>query len=118
MKIYRIHALVCSGAQCIAANGNGFEDALKDELKKHDLTEEVDIVETGCMGSCQLGPILVVYPEGVVYTKVKPEDAKEIDRRTFLEGASSFAASLETRRKEFFKFIRYFLFSQNKQRSF
>ena len=47
MKIYRIHALVCSGAQCIAANGNGFEDALKDELKKHDLTEEVDIVELG-----------------------------------------------------------------------
>jgi len=33
MKIYRIHALVCSGAQCIAANGNGFEDALKEELK-------------------------------------------------------------------------------------
>jgi len=86
MKIYRIHALVCSGAQCIAANGNGFEDALKEELKKHDLSEEVDIVETGCMGSCQLGPILVVYPEGVVYTKVKPEDAKEIVEEHFLKG--------------------------------
>ncbi|BAL81322.1 NADH-quinone oxidoreductase subunit NuoF [Caldisericum exile] len=86
MKIYRIHALICAGAQCLAAGGNGFEDALKEELKKHDLTEEVNIVETGCMGSCQLGPLMVVYPEGVIYTKVKPEDAKEIVEEHFLKG--------------------------------
>lgn len=86
MKIYRIHALICAGAQCLAAGGNGFEDALKEELKKHDLTEEVNIVETGCMGSCQLGPLMVVYPEGVIYTKLKPEDAKEIVEEHFLKG--------------------------------
>ncbi|MGC9100256.1 MAG: NADH-quinone oxidoreductase subunit NuoF [Caldisericum sp.] len=86
MKIYRIHALICAGAQCLAAGGNGFEDALKEELKKHDLTEEVNIVETGCMGSCQLGPLMVVYPEGVIYTKVKPDDAKEIVEEHFLKG--------------------------------
>jgi len=86
MKIYRIHALICAGAQCLAAGGNGFEDALKEELKKHDLTEEVNIVETGCMGSCQLGPLMVVYPEGVIYTKVKPEDAAEIVEEHFLKG--------------------------------
>jgi len=86
MKIYRIHALVCAGAQCIAAGGNGFEDALKEELKKHDLVEEVNIVETGCMGSCELGPLMVVYPEGVIYTKVRPEDAKEIVEEHFLKG--------------------------------
>jgi NADH:ubiquinone oxidoreductase subunit F (NADH-binding)/(2Fe-2S) ferredoxin len=86
MKIYRIHALICAGAQCLAAGGNGFEDALKEELKKHDLTEEVNIVETGCMGSCQLGPLMVVYPEGVIYTKVKPEDATEIVEEHFLKG--------------------------------
>jgi NADH:ubiquinone oxidoreductase subunit F (NADH-binding)/(2Fe-2S) ferredoxin len=86
MKIYRIHALICAGAQCLAAGGNGFEDALKEELKIHDLTEEVNIVETGCMGSCQLGPLMVVYPEGVIYTKVKPEDAAEIVEEHFLKG--------------------------------
>jgi NADH:ubiquinone oxidoreductase, NADH-binding (51 kD) subunit len=86
MKIYRIHALICAGAQCLAAGGNGFEDALKEELKKHDLTEEVNIVETGCMGSCQLGPLMVVYPEGIIYTKVKPEDAAEIVEEHFLKG--------------------------------
>jgi len=86
MKIFRIHALICAGAQCLAAGGNGFEDALKDELKKHDLDEEVSLVETGCMGACQLGPLLVVYPEGVMYIKVKPEDAKEIVEEHFLKG--------------------------------
>ncbi len=86
MKIYRIHALICAGAQCIAAGGNGFEDALKDELKKHELLKEVNIIETGCMGSCQLGPLMAVYPEGVIYTKLKPEDAKEIVEEHFLKG--------------------------------
>ncbi len=86
MKIFRIHALICAGAQCLAAGGNGFEDALKDELKKHNLDEEISIVETGCMGACQLGPLLVVYPEGVMYTKVQPKDAKEIVEEHFLKG--------------------------------
>lgn len=86
MKIFRIHALICAGAQCLAAGGNGFEDALREELKKHNIEEEISIVETGCMGACQLGPLLVVYPEGVMYTKVQPSDAKEIVEEHFLKG--------------------------------
>jgi NADH:ubiquinone oxidoreductase subunit F (NADH-binding)/(2Fe-2S) ferredoxin len=86
MKIYRIHALICAGAQCIAAGGNGFEEALKNELKKHNIEEEVSVVETGCMGACQLGPLLVVYPEGIMYTNVEAKDAKEIVEEHFLKG--------------------------------
>ncbi len=86
MKIYRIHALICAGAQCLAAGGNGFEDALKNELKKHNIEEEVRVVETGCMGACQLGPLLVVYPEGIMYTNVEAKDAKEIVEEHFLKG--------------------------------
>ncbi len=86
MKIYRIHALICAGAQCLAAGGNGFKDALKDELKKYNLEEEVRVVETGCMGACQLGPLLVVYPEGIMYTNVEAKDAKEIVEEHFLKG--------------------------------
>ncbi len=86
MKTYRIHALVCAGTQCLAAGGNGFKDALVEELKQHGLTEEVLIVETGCMGSCQLGPRMVVYPEGIMYTRLSPEDAKEIVEEDFLKG--------------------------------
>ncbi len=84
MKIYRMHALICAGAQCLAAGGNGFEDALKDELKKYGLEDEINVVKTGCMGSCQLGPLMTVYPDGIVYTGLSPQDAKEIVEQHFL----------------------------------
>ncbi len=86
MKIYRIHALLCAGTQCISAGGESFESALKDELKKQGLAEEVQVVNTGCMGACDRGPLLVVYPEGVLYQKLRPEDAKTIVAEHFLKG--------------------------------
>jgi len=36
------------------------------------------LTTTGCMGPCSTGPIVVIYPEGVWYCKVKPEDVDEI----------------------------------------
>ncbi|MCK5849135.1 MAG: NAD(P)H-dependent oxidoreductase subunit E, partial [Caldisericia bacterium] len=86
MKIYRIHALICAGGQCISAGGNDFEAELKQEIKKLGLEEEVQIVETGCMGACEMGPMMVVYPKGTLYTHLKPSDAKEIVEEHFLKG--------------------------------
>ncbi|AEE14670.1 NADH dehydrogenase (quinone) [Thermodesulfobium narugense DSM 14796] len=101
MKFYRIHALVCAGTQCLAAGGNSFKNALEDEIKKHDLTNEVIVVETGCMGSCQLGPRMVVYPEGIMYTKLKPEDGKEIVEEHFIKGVPVRRLSWEQEGKQF-----------------
>ncbi len=86
MKIYRIHALICAGGQCISAGGNDFEEALRVEIQKHGLEEEVQIVETGCMGACEMGPMMVVYPEGTLYIHLQPENAKEIVEEHFLKG--------------------------------
>lgn len=86
MKIYRIHALICAGGQCISAGGDSFENALKQELQAAGLTEEIQVVETGCMGSCEMGPMMVIYPEGIVYVRLKPEDAKIITQEHFLKG--------------------------------
>lgn len=36
------------------------------------------VTSTGCLGPCGVGPVLVVYPEGVWYQKVQPEDVDEI----------------------------------------
>ncbi len=33
---------------------------------------------TGCLGACEFGPTVIVYPEGVMYTKLKPEDVPVI----------------------------------------
>ncbi|MBQ5488017.1 MAG: NADH-quinone oxidoreductase subunit NuoF, partial [Clostridia bacterium] len=41
---------------------------------------------TGCFGLCAMGPIMIVYPEGTYYSRVKPEDVKEIAEEHFLKG--------------------------------
>jgi NADH-quinone oxidoreductase subunit F len=50
------------------------------------LKEEIKVIETGCIGSCDLGPIVIVYPEGVFYQKVKPEDARKIAEEHLFKG--------------------------------
>jgi NADH-quinone oxidoreductase subunit F len=50
------------------------------------LSQEVRVVRTGCMGSCDLGPVAVVYPEGVFYMKLTPEDAAVIAEEHLLKG--------------------------------
>ena len=42
--------------------------------------------ETGCVGSCDLGPLALVYPEGIFYQKLKPADADEIVGQHLLKG--------------------------------
>lgn len=42
------------------------------------LTGEIAVTPTGCLGPCETGPTMVVYPEGVWYQAVKPEDIAEI----------------------------------------
>jgi len=59
---------------------------LNKELAARGLDKEIKIVETGCFGFCNLGPIMVVYPEGTFYCQVKPADVKEIVEENFLKG--------------------------------
>ena len=59
---------------------------LKDELKKNKLQNEVAVVKTGCHGLCAEGPVMIVYPEAVFYSRVRPEDVEEIVSEHLLKG--------------------------------
>jgi NADH-quinone oxidoreductase subunit F len=61
-------------------------EALEQTIKEVGLGEEIKVVRTGCMGSCDLGPVAVVYPEGVFYKKLTPEDAVLIAQEHLLKG--------------------------------
>ncbi len=82
----RLDVLICAGAACLSAHSAAVRDALAREIEAHGLSDEVRIVETGCMGPCELGPVMLVYPDGAFYIHVTPEDAAEIVEEHFLKG--------------------------------
>ena len=84
--MYRTHVLVCGGTGCTSSGSEKIIEALKVELEKNGLTDEVAIVKTGCHGLCALGPIMIVYPEACFYSMVKEEDIPEIVSEHFLKG--------------------------------
>ncbi len=59
---------------------------LEEELAKHGLDKEVKLVVTGCHGLCEMGPLVIVYPEGTMYVHVQPEDVSEIVSEHLLKG--------------------------------
>jgi len=82
----RLEVLVCSGTACLSSGSEAVKRALLEAISAHGIADEVRIVETGCMGPCELGPVMLVYPEGTFYVKVRPEDAEEIVVEHFLKG--------------------------------
>lgn len=86
MQIYRAHILVCGGTGCTSSNSEKIIQELEMQLAEKQLQNEVKIVKTGCFGLCAEGPIVVVYPEGAMYTMVQVEDIKEIVEEHLLKG--------------------------------
>ena len=82
----RAHILICAGAGCISSGGNALKDMLAAELKKRGLDEEIKIVETGCMGPCDLGPVMLIHPEGTFYQRVTALDVPELVEEHFIKG--------------------------------
>jgi len=86
MNNVRTHVLVCAGAGCVASGALEVEASLNEALLKRGMSDEVKVVETGCLGPCAVGPVAVVYPDGVFYQNIKPEDAAEIVEEHFIKG--------------------------------
>ena len=86
MKVFRSHFLLCGGTGCHASGSLKVKSALLDEIGKKGLSEEVKVVETGCNGFCAQGPLMVAYPEGVIYMNMKPEDMPELVEEHLVKG--------------------------------
>jgi NADH-quinone oxidoreductase subunit F len=86
MEVSRAHVLVCAGAACVSSGCRDIRDAIVNTVQKNGLEDEVKVIETGCIGSCDIGPLALIYPEGVLYQKLKVEDAEEIVSEHLLKG--------------------------------
>ena len=86
MAAYRSHVIVCAGAGCVSSGCRAVSEALRSELVRQGLSDEIKVVETGCVGSCDLGPVIIAYPEGVFYQRLKAEDVPDIVQEHLLKG--------------------------------
>ena len=86
MATFRSHVLVCGGTGCTSGGSDKVLETLREGIKANGLDKEITVVQTGCHGMCEAGPIVIVYPEGTFYTHIKPQDAKEIVAEHLLKG--------------------------------
>lgn len=86
MKYYRSHVLVCVDPECLQRGAHELVDALQDELVATGLIDEVQVLETSRIGGCSLGPEMMVYPEGIHYVGVTPDDVPYLVEEHFLKG--------------------------------
>ncbi len=69
---------VCAGTACHASGRVALRKAIDKALAERGLSDTVAVVETGCHGFCEEGPIAVVRPQGLFYPRLKPRDVNEI----------------------------------------
>jgi NADH-quinone oxidoreductase subunit F len=82
----RSHVLVCGGAGCLSSGCHAVQDALVAELKKCNLDNEIQMTVTGCMGPCDLGPVILVLPDGTFYQRVTALDVPDLVEEHFVKG--------------------------------
>ncbi len=93
-KDVKKRVVVCAGTGCIAGGAlhviDAFEAALKEKnlpvaltINKHE--DGYQVSGSGCQGFCQMGPVVTILPENIMYCKVTPDDVNEIIEKTILK---------------------------------
>jgi NADH-quinone oxidoreductase subunit F len=87
--------VICAGTGCMAGGSMKIYHRFREVLKSRGLSvtvalekeqAEYTLTESGCQGFCQQGPLVTIKPEGIIYTKVSPDDVEEIVEKTILGG--------------------------------
>lgn len=84
--MYEKHLMICGATGCLSSGAGKVRAALEQELKEHGLKDKYRLVMSGCPGFCEVGPIIIVYPDEVFYCRLKPEDMVELVQKHFIEG--------------------------------
>lgn len=94
MAPFKRHVFICTNVRppgsprgCCAEKGSEeLRSLFKKGVKAAGLAGEVRANASGCLDTCEAGPSIVVYPEGVWYGGVKPEDVPEIISEHLVNG--------------------------------
>ena len=88
------HIFVCTssrinGTQKGYCHSNGSTEIVTnfmEAIEENGISDKVMVTNTGCLGICNEGPIVIVYPEGTWYGKVTPDDVEEIVESHLVNG--------------------------------
>ena len=92
---HQFRIMICAGTGCMANGSMEVYERFLEVVGERGLSVSVQMDRTesdvvmscsGCQGFCQRGPLVTIYPEGVFYTRVKPEDVEEIVDETLVGG--------------------------------
>lgn len=89
--------ILCAGTGCMSNGAMRVFEQFKCEMADSGLNvilelraegddHDVRLSKSGCQGFCQMGPLVSVVPDGILYTKVRPDDVTEIVQQTLMAG--------------------------------
>lgn len=90
---FQLHVFCCTNERpenhprgsCARKNSAELRDYLKIKARQAGVAS-VRVNNAGCLDRCELGPVMVIYPEGIWYTYQTKEDVDEIVRTHLVEG--------------------------------
>lgn len=90
--IYDVHIFVCTNERknstrrsCGEQHGLMLVEKLKESFAKYSIEGKLRIQRSGCLGICDLGPTIAIYPEGAFYVNVQLNDVEELVKTHFIE---------------------------------
>ncbi|MCL1822448.1 MAG: NAD(P)H-dependent oxidoreductase subunit E, partial [Prolixibacteraceae bacterium] len=86
MSESNIQVLICNGTGCKSAKSDTIKQQLDESLCRLNLDGEVQVINTGCFGFCEKGPIMKIMPDKTLYVHVTPEDVDDIINEHIIKG--------------------------------
>jgi len=84
---FKKHVLICTGPRCGDERGsNRIRQEFRKEFVRQAMPAGFKDTQCICFGLCTYGPNVIVYPDGIVYSGVKPQDVAEIVREHLTRG--------------------------------
>ncbi len=88
------HVFVCNQARppghprgsCQSKGGNEILQTFWQQVQAGNLWDKFSVTYSGCLGPCDTGPNVLVYPEGILYGGVSKDDVLEIIEKHLLGG--------------------------------
>ena len=74
----RMTILLCAGTGCLSGGSNELRREFENVLKELGILDEISIVQSGCFGLCEKGPVVIIYPDETFYAHVKVQDVRRI----------------------------------------